>query len=194
MKRLTVIYDASCGFCVRCRDWLAQQPSWVELELLWSGSPEVARRFPGLAGPGPAELLAVSDEGEVWAGSSAWLVCLWALRGWREWSLELATPELLPFARRAFEVISASRGWLSRVLGLKPERELRAAISLESARAVEGAPTWRAVPRRLERVRCSFCLEDAAADARTCPRCRGVLHPECRDELGRCATLGCNEG
>jgi hypothetical protein len=191
VKRLTVIYDASCGFCVRCRDWLAQQPTWVELELLWSGSLECDRRFPGLAGPGPAELLAVSDEGAIWRGAHAWLVCLWALKRWRAWSLELATPELLPFSRKAFEVVSASRGWLSTVLGLEPARELRAAIASEAATAAPSASTYRAVARRLEKVRCAYCLEEAAADARTCARCHGTLHSECRDELGRCATLGC---
>ena len=34
MKRLTVLYDEKCPICVRCRDWLAQEPAFVEIELL----------------------------------------------------------------------------------------------------------------------------------------------------------------
>jgi hypothetical protein len=183
VKRLTVIYDASCGFCVRCRDWLERQPSYVPLELVWSGSPEVARRFPGLVGPGPAELLCVSDAGAVWSGAHAWLVCLWALRDWREWSLRLAKPELLPLARSLFELVSEKRGFLSRVLGLKPRIELM--------RVAKPAASRELVPRRAPRTRCAYCHEETAADASSCPHCRGILHETCRDELGRCATLGC---
>jgi predicted DCC family thiol-disulfide oxidoreductase YuxK len=32
--KLTVLYDERCAFCRRCRDWLADQPVLVEMELL----------------------------------------------------------------------------------------------------------------------------------------------------------------
>ena len=62
MKKLTVLYDASCGLCVRCRRWLAAQPAYLELDLIPQGSPLIAQRFPGLQVSGD-ELVAVSDEG-----------------------------------------------------------------------------------------------------------------------------------
>ncbi len=185
MRRLTVIYDATCGFCVRCKEWLEREPSFLAIECLWSRSPEVARRYPGLVGPGNADLLVVSDEGGVYRGAHAWIMCLYALRGYREWSMRLASPALLPFARRAFELLSSSRGWISRVFRLSPEVVFAQAVAETRARGVS-------VVAAGDTARCTYCHDDAgAADARTCPECRAILHSECRDELGRCSTLGC---
>jgi predicted DCC family thiol-disulfide oxidoreductase YuxK len=186
VKKITVLYDARCGFCVRCRDWLLTQPSFVEIECLFAGSSEAARRFPGLVGPGPAELLVVSEDGGVYRGASAWIVCLWALREWREWSLSLADPALFPFARRFFDAVSASRGFLSRLLGLAPERAFEEAVELARRGAVP-------IYARRGELRCGYCHDGVREDARTCPGCRSVLHEECRDELGRCPTLGCRQ-
>lgn len=49
--------------------------------------------------------------------------------------------------------------------------------------------------RRAERPRsCAFCRDDVApGEGAECPRCAAVLHPACREELGRCPTLGCGE-
>jgi predicted DCC family thiol-disulfide oxidoreductase YuxK len=184
VRKLTVLYDATCGFCVRCREWLESQPAFLELECLWSGSADVARRFPGVVAPGPADLVVVSDEGGVYRGAQAWIMCLYALRDYREWSLRLARPALLPFARRAFETVSASRGLLSWVFGLSVEAEFARAVELARRSTVTVQAAGGAA-------RCGYCHGDAAADGKSCPRCRGVLHADCRDELGRCATLGC---
>ncbi len=184
MRGLTVIYDATCGFCVRCREWLEEQPAFLELECLWSRSSEVASRFPGLVGPGPADLIVVDDEGGVYRGAAAWIMCLYALREYREWSLRLASPALLPFARKAFEALSASRGVISRLFRLSPEVAFEQAV--EESRQV-------AVQRSTGRERCAYCHDDARSeDARSCPACRAILHESCGDELGRCSTLGCS--
>ncbi|HEV8324435.1 MAG TPA: hypothetical protein VG389_22645 [Myxococcota bacterium] len=34
MKRLTVLYDARCALCVRCRRWMEEQPAYVTLAFL----------------------------------------------------------------------------------------------------------------------------------------------------------------
>lgn len=118
MKKLTVLYDGSCGFCRRCRRWLEDQAKYLDLEFVAQKSPQVARRFPGLLSPGEAEeLVVVSDEGGVYRGATAWIMCLYALEAYREWSLALSAPPLLPFARRAFDLLSRSRWTLSRWLG-----------------------------------------------------------------------------
>ena len=48
------------------------------------------------------ELVVVDDSGGVYRNGSAWIMCLYALREYREWSLRLATPALFPLARQAF--------------------------------------------------------------------------------------------
>ena len=124
MNKLTVLYDAECGFCIRCRWWLIHQPKFVEMDFLPAGSPEAEARFPGLSAPGTVdELLVVDDEGGVYRGAHAWLMCLWALVEYREWSGRLSSPGLLPLARGAFAMVSSNRKTLSWLLGLSPERE-----------------------------------------------------------------------
>ena len=117
MRKLTVLYDATCAFCLRCRHWATDQRALVPLEFIPRRSAEAERRFPG-AGSAEDELVVVSDEGAVYRGDGAFLMCLWALEDYREWSLRLAAPSMRPLARRALEWVSHNRAsfgrWLSR--------------------------------------------------------------------------------
>ena len=47
--RLTVLYDAGCPLCTRFREWLADQPVLVPLDLVPVGSAEARRASPRLA-------------------------------------------------------------------------------------------------------------------------------------------------
>jgi predicted DCC family thiol-disulfide oxidoreductase YuxK len=126
METLYVIYDGRCGLCTEVQDWLRKQPAHVLLQLLSSESDEVRNAFPGLP---PGELAVVSDRGDVWLGENAFLMCLWALRAYRDWAERLASPLLRPMARQAFEVISRNRRGISELLGLKSETELKRQLS-----------------------------------------------------------------
>lgn len=118
---ITIVYDAACGLCTRMKDWIRQQAPLVGLRFVASGSSEARRRFPQL----PAgEVAVVADTGEVWLGNRAWIVCLWALRGYRDLALRLTSPLLVLLAREAFTVVSRNRYALSSVLRLRNEREL----------------------------------------------------------------------
>jgi hypothetical protein len=108
MSRLTVYYDARCGLCCAVRDWLDHQPQLVPVE---------CRPQPRASD----DLRVEADTGETWTGDSAWLVVLWALAAYREWSYRLASPLLLPTARTLFATLSAYRGPISCNLGLSPE-------------------------------------------------------------------------
>ena len=115
MKTLYVLFDAECALCRRCRDWLERQPAYLALRFLPLGSEEVACRFPGIERFQPREqLVVVSDEGEVYQGSHAWIMCLYATREYRPWAQRLAAPALLPWARRACALVSENRLGLSR--------------------------------------------------------------------------------
>lgn len=122
MNRLTVLYDPTCGFCVRCRDWLARQPAFVPLEFCPAGTPEATRRFPELAATKQTEeLVVIDDEGGIYRDTRAWLMCLWALMEYRDWSERLASPALLPLARGAFAFVSSRRRTISELMGFEPE-------------------------------------------------------------------------
>ena len=133
MRFLTVLYDARCGLCSNARQWLEGQPQIVPLELLAADSAEARRRYPTLAAAEPEELVVVSDEGDVYRGSHAWIVCLWALQDYREWSFRFARPALLPLARGIVEWVSTRRHRLSRALGLMSDQEIALAVSAGQA-------------------------------------------------------------
>ncbi|MES2571210.1 MAG: DUF393 domain-containing protein [Verrucomicrobiota bacterium] len=114
MKTLYVLYDGKCALCRRLRGWLGQQMAYVPLSFIPFQAPDLDRRFPGILREHPEEeLLVISDEGEFWRGAQAWILCLWALREYREWAQRLAHPVLLPFARRACALIAENRYSLS---------------------------------------------------------------------------------
>ncbi|MFD9097122.1 thiol-disulfide oxidoreductase DCC family protein [Streptomyces collinus] len=108
---LTVLYDAECGLCTHLRDWLARQSQLVPLELVPAGSAEARRRFPGLD---PAatldEVTVIGDAGQVYQGSRAWIVVLWALREHRPLAHRLSTPAGARLARGAVLAAAKWRG------------------------------------------------------------------------------------
>jgi predicted DCC family thiol-disulfide oxidoreductase YuxK len=100
--RLTVLYDGDCSLCTRFREWLAEQALLVPLDLVPAGSDEALRRFPTLDHDRTLEeVTVVADDGSVWTGPSAWVMCLWATARHRGLAERLATPAGLPLARAA---------------------------------------------------------------------------------------------
>jgi predicted DCC family thiol-disulfide oxidoreductase YuxK len=116
MERLIVLYDATCALCVRCKELLARSATFVPLDLLACQSREARERYGAVPWLGE-ELVVVSDDGDVWVGPAAFLVCLWALRDYREWAYRLSGPELAPLADRFFVAISSRRRRISAFLG-----------------------------------------------------------------------------
>lgn len=110
MRQLTVLYDPDCGLCRRVHEWLVAQPKYVEMNFVPIKSQEALYRYPRLDHALTArDVTVISDDGGVYWGAKAWLMCLWALRQYREWSYRLSPPELLPTARRVVSMISQNR-------------------------------------------------------------------------------------
>jgi len=108
VARLTVLYDAQCSLCVHLRHWLLRQRQLIPLDLVPAASDEARRRFPGLDHAGTLdEITVVGDRGQVYRGTSAWIVCLWALAEHRPKAHWLSTPAGLPFARAS--VLAAAK-------------------------------------------------------------------------------------
>jgi len=116
MSTLTLLYDPECGLCRRVQGWLAEQPKLIELRMIPIKTEAARRRFPGLNHEMTSEdLTAISDKGAVYFGPKAWLMVLWTLAKYREWSYRLSTPELLPTTRRVVSLVSQHRYQISRV-------------------------------------------------------------------------------
>ena len=135
MQRLYVLYDDKCGLCRRVKAWAGVQPAIVELVFVAAG--EAERLIPGVSKPDtPEELVAVGDDGSVYRGDAAWIMCFYALEDYREWSFRLASPVLRPLARQAFAALSKSRGRVSDFLGLN-DGELERVLAKEATPACE---------------------------------------------------------
>ena len=133
---LTVLYDSACGFCVSCRRWLETQPVFVPLRFVPARTALARKMFPEFTGPEwNDELIVVSDDGGVYTGSDGWLMCLWALEDYREWSFRLSRPALRPLARQAFDLLSRNRKAVSRGLRLLPEHDLAERLQAASSAA-----------------------------------------------------------
>jgi predicted DCC family thiol-disulfide oxidoreductase YuxK len=148
MQAIHVLYDETCGFCCRCAEWLARQSSFVPLYCWPAGHAETHRAFP-IAALGKQELVVVDDEGGVYRDTDAWLMTLWALTEWREWSLRLSGGSLKPMARQLFQLASSWRHGLSRLLRLSPDAEVK---------------------EQLEQLYVEGC-EDGACDVMKCKSC-----------------------
>ncbi len=112
MRELILLYDRSCAICVRCRRWMERQRAYVRVTFLAADSEEARARFGAIPWLGD-ELVAVSDRGEVWAGPAAFLLALWALEDYREWSFRLSGETTSRLAERFFAALSHRRRWLA---------------------------------------------------------------------------------
>ena len=125
MKRLYVLYDPNCRLCMRIKGWLVRQPAYVAIHPIPMGSPQAERLFPALPQLGrSSELVVIGDDGGVYFGDHAWIMCLYALRDYRATAKRLSAPALQPLARAAFTFISRYRHSISGWLGTVPESEM----------------------------------------------------------------------
>ncbi|MDX3834571.1 thiol-disulfide oxidoreductase DCC family protein [Streptomyces europaeiscabiei] len=111
VRGLTVLYDARCGLCAFLREWLGRQRQLVPLGFVAAGSEEARRLFPSLDhGTTLEEITIVGDGGQVYRGTAAWIVCLWALREQRPLAHRLSTPAGARLARGAVLAAAKWRG------------------------------------------------------------------------------------
>lgn len=119
-KRLFVLFDGRCGLCRRVADWLRDEPTFVRTAYIPYPSRPAIERFPDLFSTGiPEEVLVVTDEGMVYRGEEAWIMCLYATCRWRELSITLAQPGWRPFLRQAMDLLARNRFTLSNLLRLR---------------------------------------------------------------------------
>ncbi len=125
--KLTVLFDADCALCWRARRWMSNQATYVELEFVAAGSARAQELYPSLDDKETRQLLhVVADDGRVWVGARAWLVCLWAVRRTRALAMSLRTPARIALAQRFVQGVSRNRYALSRLLGWEaPLRNVR---------------------------------------------------------------------
>ena len=139
VSALAVFFDQECKLCRACRRWLMAQDKFLPLEFIAYQSPRARRVCPKLEELDPEkEIVVMADNGQVYQGGSAWIMCLYALRRYRELSFKLAHPMLLPLAKKMCHVVSNHRGRLSRLFPCASREELaRELINAEGTEKCE---------------------------------------------------------
>ena len=133
MHTLYVLFDHSCGLCTAAARWLREQPAFILIITMPATSDRAAAKFPelnlGRGAPGqgaaaaPEQVIAITDDGHVYRGPAAWIMCLWALKRYRAWSLVLAQPHWRPRVARIIDGLGRRRLMLSRLLMLEAEAD-----------------------------------------------------------------------
>ena len=141
MRKLFVLYDPDCGLCEAIRGWMLEQRSSFQIEIIASGSPRARTLFPDIEA-NPDELVVIDDDGAVYRGDSAFIICLYALDAYRAWAQRLSTPILRPFARRTFEMLSKNRKKISDLLALANDDVIARELGRDSNDDDCEVPVW----------------------------------------------------
>jgi predicted DCC family thiol-disulfide oxidoreductase YuxK len=121
MKKLFILYDPTCGLCIRAAAWLERQPAFFPIIPVARGYGYAQTHFPTLTISQDDELIAISDTGDVYRGHSAWLMCLYALKRYRPWSFRFAAPGMRHISRIAIRSLSEHRKDISHLLNLQAD-------------------------------------------------------------------------
>jgi predicted DCC family thiol-disulfide oxidoreductase YuxK len=126
IKYLEVFYDGRCGMCCTFHEWINRQERAYEIRFYPYQSPEAERVFPGVGTLDPArEMIVRTNEGKVSRAAEGWVLCLYGCVRYREAARKLASPALLPVARKACALLAANRHGLSRVFFRRKDRIVR---------------------------------------------------------------------
>jgi predicted DCC family thiol-disulfide oxidoreductase YuxK len=135
MKTLYVLYDGSCRLCCRAVRILISEPSYLTLKFAPSDSSIAERRFSqALDAGGRDQLIVVADTGEVYRGTSAWIMVLYALRRYRHLAIRLSRPTWRPLAAKVIQAITRNRQSLSSFFCLSPDAHILDALRSGAAR------------------------------------------------------------
>ena len=116
-ERLTVVYDGDCIMCRRSVRWLAQQRTYVEVEMIAAVDEDAIARFGHTDEYGEHMIVAASD-GRVWIGvPDAYLAVMWAVRRLRLLSYVMSIAPLKPLVGRVFRTITGNRHVIGSVIG-----------------------------------------------------------------------------
>ncbi len=117
IRNLFVLYDGSCDLCGHCKSWLQTQKQTVALTFVEAQSSDAKAIFPELDHRRTkSELTVIADDGAVYTGTKAWLMVLWSLTDYRSWARSLASPEMMPIARKFITMISDNRQTINRLI------------------------------------------------------------------------------
>ena len=128
-SRITILYDDRCALCCRFCQWIEKEPALLEIRFLSMHGSETRQRYPSLAAQiEDDQFLVVDNLGQVYRGTNARIIILYALARYRSLSFKLARPAWFAIADRIFEFVSARRHVISSWLASSDANAARDAL------------------------------------------------------------------
>jgi len=125
IRQLSVLYDNNCTFCARCMIWLQDQQQRIHLEFIPLHSGIAKQRYPSLLKDSTSEeLIVITDTGDVYRKDKAFIMCLYALEQYVEWSFHFSKPIYRPLIRNAYEYLSHFRFSLSKLFSTYEKNDI----------------------------------------------------------------------
>jgi predicted DCC family thiol-disulfide oxidoreductase YuxK len=126
LKRIEVFYDGRCGMCCSFHEWINRQPRAYRIEFIPYQSQMAETVFPGIGTLDPArEMIVRTDQGEIFRGAEAWVLCLYSCANHQATAGKLASPGLLSIAIHSCRLLAANRHSLSKVFFRRKDKQVR---------------------------------------------------------------------
>ena len=118
MAKVTLFYDADCGFCQRSVDWLLARALSDTFDPVAYQDHQALREFPlvdaSLADKG---IQAMGPDGKIRAKAAPTGYCLTFIPGWRWLGRLILLPLAAPFAALGYAIVARNRHRISRWTG-----------------------------------------------------------------------------
>lgn len=126
ITKIEVFYDGRCGMCCSFHEWINRQPRAYRIDFIPYQSPDAEKVFPGIGTLDPArEMIVRTDDGNIYRGAEAWVLCLYSCTNHQVAAKKLASPGMLSVAIRACRVLAANRHSLSKVFFRRKDNAVR---------------------------------------------------------------------
>lgn len=129
IEGIEVFYDGRCGMCCSFHEWVNKQSRSYRVDFIPYQSREAEHVFPGIGTLDPArEMIVRTDEGQIFRGAEAWVLCLNSCANYQAAARKLASPGLIAVAVRACRLLAANRHSLSKVFFRGKDKEVRGTL------------------------------------------------------------------
>ena len=126
VKKIEVFYDGRCGMCCSFHEWIHRQERAFQIDFVPYQAERAEEVFPGIHTLDPArEMIVRADNGEIYRGAEAWVMCLYSCTNHRDLAKRLARPAMLAVAIRVCHLLAANRHGLSKVFFRRKDKEVR---------------------------------------------------------------------
>lgn len=125
IQNIEVYYDGRCAVCCTFHEWVNRQDRLFPVRFVAYQSEQAEILFPGVTLMDPGrDMIVRTDQRDVFRGAEGWVLCLLSCQRYQKCARRLASPQLLPVARKCCHLIAKNRLSLSKILLGKKSQEL----------------------------------------------------------------------